>query len=250
MKKSLIVSLLAVSFMAFAQEAPKVDEATFNLLWQQYEEQAKIAGVTLTDEQKKEAQKQLTRDMQRAEVLKNEAIKAGLDKDTKTQLLLKSFETQFYAQQYIEHLSKNVKVEENDLRKIYERLGREVKIQMAAFRTEAEAKAAQEKLRKGLSFSALVASLPQQTESPKEFISPQMLPPAFAAEVDAMDKGKISSKPLQFEGMFYLLKVADTRMAANTPPFDTVKSKLILQRKDEMVKEKVQKILESYNLLD
>lgn len=242
------LALTLAALFAVAADTPKIDEARINAVITQIEAQAKESGTEIPAEQRTAFREQVTRDLQRAEVMKNAALAAGLDKDANVQNQLKNIEAQFYAAQYVEHLKNTVSVSESDLRQLYERLGREVKIQMAAFHNEADARAAQEKLLKGMSFSDLLASLPNQPASPPDFISTQMLPPEFASVIDSMEKGKISTDPVAYQGVYYLFKVADTRKGANLPPFEQVKPRLIAQKKDEAVREQIQKLLKDNGL--
>lgn len=243
-KPLLFVLASATALAAYAADAPKIDDARVNLVIEQYE----ATGGKVTTEQKAEVQKQVLQELQRAEVLKKAALQAGLDKQPEVQLAHQNFEAQFYAAQYFEHLKKSVTVSEDELRQIYARLGREVKVQMAAFKTEEEVVAAQDKLRKGMSFGDLIASLPEQPASPPDFISPQMLPPEFATALDNMDKGKITDTAVKFQNMLYLLKITDTRKGNRVPAFEQVRERLEAQRKDELVREKVEKLFAEHGL--
>lgn len=243
-KPLLFVLASATALAAYATDAPKIDDARVNLVIEQYE----ATGGKVAPEQKAEVQKQVLQELQRSEVLKNAALQAGLDKKPEVQLAHQNFEAQFYAAQYFEHLKKTVTVSEDELRQIYARLGREVKVQMAAFKTPEEVEAAQDKLRKGMSFGDLIASLPEQPASPPDFISPQMLPPEFATALDDMDKGKITDTAVKFQNMLYLLKITDTRKGKRVPTFEQVRERLEAQRKDELVREKVDKLFAEHGL--
>ena len=243
-KPLLFVLASAAALAAYAADAPKIDEARVNLVIEQYES----TGGKVAPEQKTEVHKQILQELQRSEVLKNAALQAGLDKKPEVQMAHQNFEAQFYAAQYFEHLKKTLKVKESDLQQMYARMAREVKIQMAAFKTEEEVKAAQEKLLKGMSFTDLLATLPEQPASPPDFISPQMLPPEFAQVIDGMDKGKISTKAVEFQGQLYLIKVADTRKGDKMPPFPQVRDRLLAQYKDKLVREKVEKLFAEHGL--
>lgn len=242
--KSLFFVLACVSAVSWAADAPKIDDKRIDVVIQQYE----TTGGKVTSEQKAEMRKQILQELQQAEVLKNAALQAGLDKQANVQLALQNVQAQFYATQYVEHLKNSVAVSDADLQQLYARLGREVKIQMAAFKTQEEVTAAQDKLKKGMSFSDLIATLPEQPASPPDFISPQMLPSEFASVLDNMDKGKITDNAVQFQGQFYLLKIADMRRGDKVPAFEQIKERLIEQRKAELVREKIQQLFKQYGL--
>ena len=245
-KPLLFVLASAMALAVYAADAPKIDEKRIDLVIEQYE----ATGGTVAPEQKAEIQKQILRDMQRTEVLKNAALQAGLDKQPEVQLAYQNFEAQFYASQYFEYLKKSVTVSEDELRQIYARLGREIKVQMAAFNTEEEVQAAQEKLRKGMSFSDLIASLPDQPASPSDFISTQMLPPEFATVLDTIEKGKITDNAVKFQNMLYLLKITDVQKGKKVPSFEQVRDRIETQRKDELVREKVDKLFADHGLAE
>ena len=171
-----------------------------------------------------------------------------MDKKATVQLAWQNVESQFYAGQYVEHLKQSISVSDEELQQMYARLSREVKMQMAAFKTEEEVVSAQDKLRKGMSFGDLIASLPEQPASPPDFISPQMLPPEFATALDNMDKGKITDTAVKFQNMLYLLKITDTRKGNRVPAFKQVRERLEAQRKDELVREKVEKLFAEHGL--
>ena len=244
-KSLLLFAWLGVSAAVWAADAPKIDDKRVDIIVQQYEEST---GGKISPEQAANARKQILLDLQRAEVLKNEALKAGVDKKATVQLAWQNIESQFYAGQYVEHLKQSITVADGDLQQMYARLGREVKVQMAAFETAEEVTAAQDKLRKGMSFGDLIASMPEQPASPPDFINPQMLPPEFASVLDNMEKGKITDKAVEFQGLLYLLKIADTRRDNKIPSFEEVKDRLIAQRKDELVREKVQQLFRQHGL--
>ena len=243
-KPLLFVLASATALAAWAADAPKIDEKRIDIVVEQYQ----ATGGQVPPEQKDAIRSQIRQDIQRSEVLKNAALQAGLDKKPEVQMAHQNFEAQFYAAQYFEHLKKTLKVKESDLHQMYARMAREVKIQMAAFKTEEEVKAAQEKLLKGMSFTDLLATMPEQPASPPDFISPQMLPPEFAQVIDGMDKGKISTKAVEFQGQLYLIKVADTRKGDKMPPFPQVRDRLLAQYKDKLVREKVEKLFAEHGL--
>lgn len=248
MKKTLIaIALTGIAWFAVAADAPKIDEARIDAAMEQFSGQ--VHGAAIPEEARAEMRQQVIKELQKAEVIKNHALKAGLDKNPSVQNQLKNLEAQFYANQYVDHLRKTIAVSESDMRSLYERLGREVKVQMAVFSSEADAKQGLEKLRKGMSFADLVKSLPEQPETPDEFISTQMLPPELAQEVDSMDKGKISSVPIVFQGAYVLVKVADARKKkGGLPSFEQLKPRLQAQKQDEILRQKIRNILAEYGL--
>ncbi|MBR7059908.1 MAG: peptidyl-prolyl cis-trans isomerase [Neisseriaceae bacterium] len=248
MKKSIaLLFLLTSGFIAIAAEAPQIEDARIDPIIEQFEAQSHSKD-KMPAEQREEMRKQLKLNLQRSEVLKNEAIKAGLDKDENVKNMFKNVESEFYANQYVEYLKKNIKPSDNDLHKLYERVGREVRLQTAVFRTKQEAGEALQKLNKGMSFTDLVKSLPEQPPVPDTFVSTQMFPPELATVIDKMNKGKISDEPVEFQGIFYLFKVADTRKSQAMPDFNELKPNLTNQYVNEKSFEQIQLLFKEYGL--
>lgn len=181
--------------------------------------------------------------LQTAEVLKNEAVKAGLDKDAEVQNQLKNVEAQFYAMQYALYLERQTEVSEAELRADYERQTRVVKLQQVYFATAEEARKAQELLLKGMSFDELMKRYPNPEQAFSDFISPQQLPPAMSRLIGGMTRGQITREPLHMDGKFYLFKLAASERNPEAPPFEQVKPLVAQQVKQQKVQEQIEKIL-------
>ena len=65
--------------------------------------------------------------------LKNEAIKAGLDKDAEVQNQFKNVEAEFYANQYAAYLERQTVVDDAELRRFYDQQTRVIKLQQVNF---------------------------------------------------------------------------------------------------------------------
>lgn len=181
--------------------------------------------------------------LQTFEVLKNEAFKAGLDKDEAVQSRLKNLEAQFYAGQYAEYLERSVQVEEADLRRLYDQQTRLIKLQQVAFPSEAAAREAQALLLKGLSFDALMKRYPNPDQAYDGLISPQQLPPQLAGVIGAMNRGDVSREPVKIGGAFYLFKLSAVERNPEAQPFETVKNSLAYAAKQQKVQQKIEQIL-------
>ena len=99
MNKKVMASVLALSLagLAVAAQAPQIDNARVDSMVKQVLQQAgqnpqmqgQVNGETI--------RAQVIKELQTVEVLKAEALKAGLDKDATVQNELKNLEAQFYA---------------------------------------------------------------------------------------------------------------------------------------------------------
>lgn len=248
--KKILFSVAAVSAATFlyAAEPPQIEAGRVDVLINQVRKQAELSGQTVTSEQLQQLRQDIVKGLQRTEVIKNAALAAKLNERPAVQQELKNLEAQFYTQQYVEYLKENMSVSDAQLRSLYDELGREIKLSQAVFSSREDAEAALEKLRKGLSFNDLVDSLTDQPAAPDGFMSAQGLPPEMAAEVGRMEKGKISSAPLEFQGKFYLFKIADVRMAQNLPPFTQVRPMLLEQKQNELIDQELKKLLAEHGL--
>ena len=131
MNKKVMASVLALSLagLAVAAQAPQIDNARVDSMVKQVLQQAgqnpqmqgQVNGETI--------RAQVIKELQTVEVLKAEALKAGLDKDATVQNELKNLEAQFYAAKYSEHLEKTVQVDEAEARRTYDTMAKMVQIQ-------------------------------------------------------------------------------------------------------------------------
>ncbi len=246
MKKSVLALSLSLcaAGLVWAAQAPVIDAARVAAAMKQYETQMQQAGRPIDPKQQQQLQQDITKSLQGAEVLKAEALKAGLDKQDSVQSEWKNLEAQFYAQQYVNHLKSNVQVSDADLLKLYQHMGREIKLQQAAFPNAAEAEKALALLKKGMSFEQLTKQLKDQPQSPQDWINPQAFPPEIGQVINSMEKGQITGFPVAFGGAYYLFRLADVQQSKEMPPFAQIKPQLLEQAKEQQVQMQIQKILQ------
>lgn len=189
--------------------------------------------------------KDVVRQLQTFEVLKNEAFKAGLDKDPEVQNQFQTMEAQFYATQYAQYLERNTTVDDNDLYKIYEQQTRMIKLQQVSFKSEQEARAALELLRKGLSFNDLMKRYPNPEQAFNEFIMPQQLPPQMAEIVEPMSRGDVTHQPVKLQDQFYLFKLSAVERNPEAQPFELVRNQLAQQAKQQKVRRQIDDLLKA-----
>lgn len=246
MKQTRILTavLLALTSAAVFAQAPKIDEQRVNALIAEQN----IPVEQLSAEQLETVRKQALLQLQRAEVLKNEALAAGLDKEPKVQWQKQNMEAGFYAGEYLRHLQETVTIDEADVRKLYEQMTREIKLQQAVFSNKEAALAAITQLRNGKSFGDMIASLDNQPAPLADFINPQDLPPEMGAVVSQLSKGEMTSEPFEYQGVFYLLKVQDSRIGENLPPYEQLREQLTQHQKELQVRKMVEDLFHKQGL--
>lgn len=189
--------------------------------------------------------KDVVRRLQTFEVLKNEALKAGLDKDPEVRNQFKTMEAQFYANQYAQYLERETTVDDNDVHTIYEQQTRMIKLQQVRFDSEQAARAAQDLLRKGLSFEELMKRYPNAEQTFNEFIMPQQLPPYMAEIIEPMNRGDVTREPVKLEDKFYLFKLSAVQRNPEAQPFELVRNQLVQQAKQQKVRRQIDELLKA-----
>lgn len=192
----------------------------------------------------------VVRQLQTFEVLKNEAFKAGLDKDPEVQNQFKTMEARFYANQYAQYLERETSVDDNDVHKIYAQQTRMIKLQQVRFDSEQEARAALDLLRKGLSFEELMKRYPNAEQAFNEFIMPQQLPPYMAEIVEPMSRGDVTRNPVKLEDKFYLFKLSAVERNPEAQPFELVRNQLVQQAKQQKVRRQIDELLKANGIED
>lgn len=245
MKKSITwlagFSIMAAG-LAFA-DAPKIDSQRINVMLKQYERQMQ-AQPGAPAPNKAEIQKEITLRLQTADILKAEALKAGLDKQPDTQAAWQNMQAQFYAAQYVDHLAASIEVSDSDLRRQYQQVSQEINLLPIVFPSEQAAEEGLSKLKKGLAYETLLKQV--NPEAPQSnWMNPQQLPPEFAQLASQLKSGQISPNVITIDGHYILLKLAGTRQAPDAPAFDQIKEQLRNQAKQEKVTQQINQILKN-----
>lgn len=245
MKKSITwlagFSIMAAG-LAFA-DAPKIDSQRINVMLKQYERQMQ-AQPGAPAPNKAEIQKEITLRLQTADILKAEALKAGLDKQPDTQAAWQNMQAQFYAAQYVDHLAASIEVSDSDLRRQYQQVSQEINLLPIVFPSEQAAEEGLSKLKKGLAYETLLKQV--NPEAPQSnWMNPKQLPPEFAQLASQLKNGQISPNVITIDGHYILLKLAGTRQAPDAPAFDQIKEQLRNQAKQEKVSQQINQILKN-----
>ena len=181
------------------------------------------------------------------EIMAQEAVKKGFDKDEETVSQLDMAKQSILVGAFVQDYFKNHPISEDDLKKEYEELkksagGKEYKARHILVQAEAEAKSIAAQLKKGAKFDALARkhSLdPGSKEQggaldwamPANFVKP------FSDALVALKKGAVSA-PVQSEFGWHIIKVDDVR-EFKFPAYREVKQNLMQRSQQQAIQKAV-----------
>ena len=242
--KTAVLAILALSTIGLATaKAPEIDPARIDSMVAEVLRQADQHPNQTAKPDGQAIRKDVVTRLQTLEVLKNEAIKAGLDKDAEVQNQLKNVEAEFYANQYAAYLERQTAVDDAELRRFYDQQTRIIKLQQVSFASADEVRAAQELLLKGLSFDELMKRYPNPEQKFDGFISPQQLAPQLATAFADMNRGDVTHEPVVIGNRFYLFKLSAVERDPKAKPFELVRNQLAQAVKRQKVKNQIEHIL-------
>jgi len=176
----------------------------------------------------------IKKDLIAREVLMQEALKLGFDKNPAVKTQLDSARQTLVVNAMMrEYLDKN-KITDADIQAEYDRYkavagDKEYHVRHILVETEAEAKAIIAKLKGGAKFEDLAKGSKDQgtanTGGDLEWASPSAFPKPFSDGFIALQKGGISASPVQTENGFHVIKLDDTR-PAKIPTLAEVKPRI------------------------
>ena len=145
--KTAVLAILTLSTVGLATaKVPEIDPARIDSMVAEVLRQADQHPNQTAKPDGQAIRKDVVTRLQTLEVLKNEAIKAGLDKDAEVQNQFKNVEAEFYANQYAAYLERQTAVDDAELRRFYDQQTRIIKLQQVSFASAEEVRAAQELL--------------------------------------------------------------------------------------------------------
>lgn len=181
-----------------------------------------------------ELREMIKKDLIAREVLMQEALKLGFDKNPAVKTQLDSARQTLVVNAMMrEYLDKN-KITDADIQAEYDRYkavagDKEYHVRHILVETEAEAKAIIAKLKGGAKFEDLAKGSKDQgtanTGGDLEWASPSAFPKPFSDGFIALQKGGISANPVQTENGFHVIKLDDTR-PAKIPTLAEVKPRI------------------------
>ncbi|MCP1659931.1 peptidyl-prolyl cis-trans isomerase [Neisseria perflava] len=238
------ITAAALAGFAFAK-APEIESARIDSMVAEVLRQADLNPNQTQKPDGKAIRRDVITRLQTLEVLKNEALKANLDKDPAVQTQLKTVIAQFYANQYVQYLERNTEVDDAQVRRLYDLQTRMIKLQQVSFASEADAHAAQELLLKGLSFDELMKRYPNPEQKFDNFIMPQQLPPTLAEVINPMNRGDVTVEPVKVQNRYYLFKLSAVERNPEAQPFELVRNQVLQQAKQQKVRQQIEQLLKA-----
>lgn len=194
----------------------------------------------------------IKKDLIAREVLMQEAVKKGFDKDATVKQQLENARQAIVINALVrDYLTKNP-VKDADIQAEYDRFkaqagDKEYHVRHILTSTEAEAKDVIAKLKAGAKFEDLAKTSKDQGTAANggdlDWATPSSFPKEFSAAFTALQKGQVTETPVQTPNGFHVIKLDDVR-TAKLPSLEEVKPQIAegLQQKklqayqEEMVK--------------
>lgn len=199
-----------------------------------------------------EGKERFLNELIKKELLYQEALKKGLDKDSEYQKKVEDFKKLTLIGQLLEkEIQSKAKVTEPDAKAYYEKHKAElasvsqIKASHILVKTEAEAKKISETLKKGANFAELAKKYSIDPGSAKNggdlgYFSPGQMVPEFEQAAAKLKPGEIS-EPVKTKFGYHIIKVTDKKMGKPVD-FEKVKN-AIMQR---LSAEKQKEVFDSY----
>ena len=176
------------------------------------------------------------------EIVAQEAIKKGLDKNPELTVQLELQRQQMLGQAYFQEYFKANPITEEALRKEYEAAkaqmpSKEFKAHHILVRQEEEAKQIIAQLKKGANFERLAAEKsldPGSRTNGGDLGWGNRYVPPFIAALDKLKKGQLTDTPVQTQFGWHVIRLDDARPAA-VPTFDEVKNNIQQQMQNQAV---------------
>jgi peptidyl-prolyl cis-trans isomerase C len=231
----LIAAILAAAPAAGAQNAGPAAKVNGTNIPQYRLDAAVRSRLQQGQQETPEMRKAIREALINQEVVAQEAVKRGLDKQPNVAARLELDRQTALVNAYFEDYLRKNPITDDMLRKEYERLkpelpAREYKVRHILVEKEDDAKNIIAQIRKGASFEKLAAEHSKDTGSrarggdldwgPAErYVKP------FAEAVTRLKKGAMTETPVQTDFGFHIIRVEDER-ATKVPPFEEAKQQL------------------------
>lgn len=231
-------ALAGGGYVIAAGSPPSISDARLNAVIQAVEQ----SGRSVTPELREMIKKQLAQ----TEVLKNEALTLGLDKDPGFQSTMENLRAEMLAQQLVADFKRKHPVTTAEIKQAYQQTiasqpaQKSYLVQHILYKTKAEADTAIELLRKGKAFDQL-ARTQSADEGSREsggslgWVSPESLDPKFAEAMLNLRKGQVTAEPVQSQFGWHVIKLDNVR-DENRPTLEEAKPQLeqyVMQQKIE-----------------
>lgn len=236
MRKTLLASALlaALSTTAVLAAGPSVNGNEIS--------QARIDAVVQMMASQGQAADDKTKDMVKdqlitAEVLRQEAVKKGLDKTPEFKAELQNMEAMALANRVIRDFQKANPVTDEQLKAEYDKLvasvpeTKQYHARHILVGSEAEAKAVIEALRKGKAFDQLAKEKSKDPGSKSNggdlgWQEAGTFVPEFSDAMAKLNKGQVTAKPVKTQFGWHVIKLDDVRTERNVPSLDDARPQL------------------------
>lgn len=226
----LLLALIAVAALpAFAQNVAVVNGKAIPSSRAEAVVKQVVAQGQQTDTP--ELREMVKKDLIAREVMMQQAIKEGYDKDPAVKQQLENARQTIVVNALMrDYIGKN-KVKDSDIQAEYDRFkaqagDKEYHVRHILLETEAEAKAVIAKLKGGAKFEDLAKTSKDSgtaaTGGDLDWASPSSFPKPFSDAFIGLQKGGITETPVQTPNGFHVIKLDDTR-AAKLPSLEEVK---------------------------
>jgi peptidyl-prolyl cis-trans isomerase C len=255
--KKLLMLILSISFLFALASCAKKEEQKGKYL-------AKVGNVTITQAdlerefktlpefaqklfEGSEGKEKFLEELVKKELLYQEALKKGLEKNTEYQKKVEDFRKLTLIGQLLEkEIETKAKVTDQDVKDYYEKHKEElssinqIKAGHILVKTEDEAKKILERIKKGEDFTSLAKKYSIDIGSAKNggdlgFFSPGQMVPEFEAAAFRLKKGEIS-KPVRTKFGYHIIRVTDKK-TGKPLEFDKVRNAIFQRLSAEKQKE-------------
>jgi peptidyl-prolyl cis-trans isomerase C len=194
-----------------------------------------------------ELRKMIKDDLINLELMSQEAVKKGLDKQPDTIQQLELARQSTLAGAFVQDYTKNHPISEDTLKQEYDSLksklgSKEYKVAHILVDSEKEAAAISRQLKKGAKFDKLAKAKSKDPGSSANggelgWNAPSNFVPPFAEAMLTLKKGQVSA-PVQTQFGWHIIKLEDTR-DLKVPPFDQVKPNLMQRMQQQAVQKAI-----------
>lgn len=239
LKYALIAAGLAASSIASATTVNGVEIAQprIDAMVQMVEQQ----GQPVTPETRQMVVDQLVT----AEVLRQQAVKQGLDKSTEFRAVLENMQTMALAGQLIKDYQKRNPVTDAALQAEYDKLKAEMPPKQSYLArhilvgSEAEARAVIASLKKGKPFAQLAKEKSKDPGSKNSggelgWSEASAYVPEFGQALAKLQKGQVTAEPVKTQFGWHVIQLEDVK-SESLPPLDTLRAQLTQRVQGQMI---------------
>lgn len=186
-----------------------------------------------------------------SEIMAQEAMKRGLDKESEVQTKIEMARQVVLIQALFQNIVKSNPVSEDGLKAEYEKIkeqmgSKEYLARHVLVDTKAEADDIVAQLKKGAKFDKLAKQKSKDPGSKNEggkldWSIPNAYVPPFAQALTKLKKGEYTQEPVQSQFGWHVIKLEDER-SLQPPPFDMVKAELQQRMQQQKIEQTVEEL--------